>query len=82
MHGHLELNKLISIEENDLVSSKTRVANLVKFLDLTTNAMPKHRKLDVLYIDFMKAFDKVSHLKLIQKLRVYGFGYKLMCLSD
>ena len=42
------------------------------------NALHKHRKLDVLYTDFMKAFDKVSHLKLIHKLRAYGFGCKLI----
>ena len=41
-------------------------------MDLTTNALHKHRKLDVLYTDFMKAFDKVSRRKLIPKLRAYG----------
>ena len=38
----------------------------------------KTLKLDVLYTDFLKAFDKVSHLNLTHKLRAYGFGCRLI----
>ena len=38
-----------------------------------------HRMLYIVpYIDFMKAFDKVSNLNLIHQLRVYGFGCRLI----
>ena len=43
MHGHLELNKLISIEQHGFVSSKACVTDLLEFLDLTTNGLHKHR---------------------------------------
>ena len=66
MHGHLEINRLISIEQHGFISSKACVTNLLKCLDLTSNALHKHRKLDVLY------------QKLIHKLRAYGFGCKLI----
>ena len=82
MHGHLELNQLISIEKHLFVSSKAYLTNLLKCLDLIKNALHKHRKLDVLYDDFMKAFDKVSHLKLIHNLRAYGFGCNLIDWSN
>ena len=78
MYGHLNLNKLISVEQHGFVSSKACVTNLLQYLDLTTNALNEHRKLDVLYTDFIRAFDKVSHRKLIRKLRAYGFGCKLI----
>ena len=56
--------------QHGFVSSKECVTNLIECIDLTTNALNKHRKLDVLYADFMKAFDKISHLKLIHKLKL------------
>ena len=31
----------------------------------------------LLYIDFMKAFDKLSHHKLIHMFRAYGLGCRL-----
>jgi hypothetical protein len=77
MNGHLEVNKLISIEQHGFVASKACVTNLLECQDLTTIALHEHKELDVLYTDFMKAFDKVSHRKLIHKLKAYGFGEKL-----
>ena len=35
-------------------------------------------QVDVIYLDMSKAFDKVSHRKLLRKLRDYGFGGKLL----
>jgi len=35
---------------------------------------------DVVYFDFAKAFDTVSHTKLIYKMRAYGFGDKVVNL--
>ena len=77
MNGHLEVNKLISIEQHGFVTSKACVKNLLECQDLTTITLHEHKELGVLYSDFMKAFDKVSHRKLIYKLRAYGFGDKL-----
>ena len=78
MHGHLELNKVNWIEQHGYVSSKACVTKLLECLDLTTNALNKYRKLDVLCTGLMKAFDKGSYIKLIHKLRSYGFGCKLI----
>ena len=34
-------------------------------------------QVDVIYLDMSKAFDKVTHCKLLRKLRDYGFNGKL-----
>ena len=81
MHRRLKLNvafELISIEQHGFVFSKACVTYLLECLDLITDALHKHQKLDVLYSDFIKAYDKVSDLKLINKLRAFGFGCKLI----
>ena len=78
MKSHLEAHKLISIEQHGFVSSKACVTNLLECQDITTSALHDRLNLDVLYTDFMKAFDKVSHRKLLLKLRAYGFGERLV----
>ena len=62
MNGHLKVNKLFSIEQQGFVASKACVTNLLACQDLTTIAQHEHKELDVLYTDFIKAFDKGSSL--------------------
>ena len=38
--------------------------------------------LDVVYIDIAKAFDTVSHIKLISVLKVYGFNANVYSWLD
>eukprot|EP00061_Rhincodon_typus_P010730 g35247.t1 len=37
-----------------------------------TNVINEGRAVDVIYMDFSKAFDKVPHLRLIQKIKMHG----------
>ena len=45
---------------------------LLKVIDDFTRAMDKHENVDVIYLDFKKAFDSVPHKRLIGVLRQYG----------
>ena len=78
MNGLLEINKLISIEQHGLVTSKACVTNLLECQDLTTISLHELKELGMLYNDFMKAFNEFSYRKLIHKLRAYGFGERLI----
>ena len=76
MRTHLELNELISNQQHGFVSAKACVTNLLECQDIVTYADSQRLSTDVLYTDFSKAFDKVSHVKLLQKIGSYGFGLK------
>ena len=53
-------------------SSKTNPARLILFFDWVTSMVDGGNAVDVIYLYFSKAFDKVSHGILISKLIRYG----------
>ena len=46
--------------------------NLLEFLDLVSDWVDEGIPVDAVYLDFQKAFDKVSHSKLLSKMDRYG----------
>ena len=60
------------------MKSKNCTANLLEYLDILTDAFHNRTPVDVLYTDFKKAFDSVSHKKLLSKLLTFGISGKLL----
>ena len=53
------------------------MSNLLEFLDKVTGCIDTGDSVDVIFLDFTKAFDKVSHTRLILKLKAHGIDGKL-----
>ena len=52
---------------------KSCLSNLLEFLDVT-DAVDSGKPVDVIYLDFQKAFDKVPHVRLLNKLLAVAHG--------
>ena len=68
----LEEKKVIRNNQHVFVKGKSRSTNLVVFSDSITSWVDGGRAVDVIYLDFSKAFGAVSHDILIWKLRKCG----------
>ena len=53
------------------------MTNLLEFFQTLTDEIDKGEPMDMLYLDFKKAFDKVPHHRLSMKLRALGIGGEL-----
>ena len=49
-----------------------------QFFEEVTRKLDKGEPVDVIYLDFQKAFDKVSHRRLLNKLRAHGVKGKIL----
>ena len=68
----MELEGLIAKEQHGFVRKKACVTNLLETLDTITKSLSEGLLVDVVYLDFLKAFDMVPHRRLIHKLKGYG----------
>jgi hypothetical protein len=66
---HLEKNGLIRDSQHGFRKQKSCLTNLLEFLDEVVSYVDQGIPVDVIYLDFAKAFDKVPHKRLIFKLR-------------
>jgi len=71
---HLELNHFISDTQHGFRKECSCLTTLLVFLDEVAAAVNIGNCIDAIYLDFAKAFDKVPHQRLIQKLRTHGIS--------
>ena len=74
MVDHMKKNNLFSDRQFGFISGRSTVLQLLAVLESWTKTLDEGKSIDVVYCDYMKAFDKVSHRRLLHKLKIYNFG--------
>ena len=71
-------NDLFSEKQFGFLSKRSTVLQLIRVLDIWSEILDQGGSFDVIYMDFMKAFDKVPHKRLIYKVEKYGIKGKVI----
>ncbi len=70
--NHLETNKLIKDSQHGFRNHRSCLINLLEFFYDILLYHDKCRAVDIIYLDFQKAFDTVPHKRLMVKIRALG----------
>jgi ribonuclease P/MRP protein subunit RPP40 len=79
MMDHFNTNKMLSNNQYGFWSKRSTTLQLLRVLDDWTQSMDRRKDIDVIYLDFSKAFDTVPHVRLMKKLEAYGIQGMLWC---
>ena len=69
---HMVVNDLISHKQHGFVPNRNCMSNLLTCLEKWTKLLENGDPIDVVYTDFAKAFDRVPHQRLLQKMKSLG----------
>ena len=60
---HVRDNRAIRPSQHGFTKGRSCLTNLISFCDLVTHLVDEGKAVDVVYLDFSKAFDTVSHCR-------------------
>ena len=74
----LEKNNLIRESQHGFRSGKSCLTNLLEFMEKVAEYIDRGDPVDVIFLDFQKAFDKVPHMRLMAKVEEMGIAGKVL----
>ena len=75
---HMTRNNLFSEAQHGFIKGRSCVMQLLEFLEEITEAVDNGDEVDIIYLDFCKAFDKVPHKRLLKKIEGYGIKGQIL----
>ena len=74
MVDYLFKHKLLNSSQHGFLKARSCLTNMLCFLEEITKWIDVGSPVDIIYLDFQKAFDKVPHQRLLLKLKAHGIG--------
>ena len=75
---HLDTHSLLTDDQHGFRPRRSCSTQLLETIDAWSKILEEGTALDVIYLDFRKAFDSVPHMRLLCKLQSYGVSGKLL----
>ena len=73
----IEENNLLSKNQHAFRAGRSCLSQLLEHIEYVLLALVNNKNIDVVYLDFAKAFDKVDHAILMKKIEQFGIKGKL-----
>ena len=75
---HMEEHDIIKGSQHGFTKGRSCLTNLLEFFEEVFEKIDEGKPVDVIYLDFAKAFDKVPHKRLIKKLQACGISGQVL----
>ena len=75
--GYFENSNLLPDNQHGFRKNRSCLTQLIEHIDSVLKSLNEGLEVDVIYLDFSKAFDKVDHNILLAKLKCYGITGKV-----
>ena len=71
---HVKDNQGIQPSQHGFMKGRSSLTNLISCYDHMTCLVDERKAVDVVYLDFLKAFDTVLHSNLLEKVAAHGLN--------